>query len=211
MPNNQKTAWHYYVLWLVALVSLALNVALIVELVQFRRQAQQEVARAGDMLDSVEVADYDLPIHVDETLPISVTVPFSDTFIVPISTTIPVSASIPFEDNINVPINTVIPVNTTVSVPVPAIGNVTIPIPIVTNIPVNLNVNVPISRSIPVELDIPVDLTIEVPVESEVPIDAEVPVQMDFPVTLPLDEMGFQQLIQQVQQALDSLTQLLDG
>lgn len=208
MTDGNNRPWHYYLLWLLALASLALSVFLFASLLSLRQQAREQVAQARERVDSIEVPDYELPVHVDETLPISFTVPFSDTFVVPISTTIPVSSSVPFSETIQVPINTVIPVNTTVSVPIPAIGNIRVPIPIVTSIPVNLNVAVPISRSIPVDLDIPVNLMVDVPVESEVPVQAEVPVQLDFPVALPLEEMGFQDLVQQVQEALDSLSAL---
>ena len=210
MSQNNKRGWHYYLLWLLVLVSLGLNVFLLVTLNSIRSQARDQVQAAGERIRAVEVGEFELPIHISETLPISFTVPFSDTFIVPISATIPVSASVPFSETIDVPINTNIPINATISVPLPAIGNIPIPIPIVTNIPVNLNVQVPISRSIPVQLDIPVDLTIEVPVESEVPVQTEVPVELDFPVNLPLDDMGFQELLQQVQDALDSLMRLLE-
>jgi len=210
MFHRIKRGWHYLLLWLLVLVSLGLNVFLFVTLNNIRNQARTQVEAAGERLQAVEVGAFELPVHIDETLPISFTVPFSDTFVVPISATIPVSASVPFSETIDVPINTNIPINATISVPLPAIGNIPIPIPIVTNIPVNLDVQVPISRTIPVELDIPVDLIIEVPVESQVPIETEVPVQFDFPVTLPLEDMGLQQLIQQVQAALDSLIRLLE-
>lgn len=205
-----KRGWHYLLLWLFVLVSLGLNVFLIVSLNNARSQAREHVEAAGERLQNLEVGQFELPVAIDESLPISFTVPFSDTFVVPISATIPVSASVPFSETIDVPIDTTIPINTRVSVPLPALGNIPIPIPIVTAIPVNLDVQVPISRSIPVQLDIPVNLTVNVPVESEVPVQSDVPVQLEFPVTLPLDDMGLGQIIQQVQAALDDLTQLLD-
>lgn len=203
-----KRGWHYLILWLLVLVSLGLNTYLIITLNSARNQAREQVEAAGERLQSIEVGEYELPIQIDESLPISFTVPFSDNFVVPISATIPVSASVPFSETIDVPINTVIPINATVSVPLPAIGNIPIPIPIVTSIPVNLDVKVPISRTIPVKLDIPVNLTVDVPIESEVPVRADVPVELDFPVTLPLQDMGFQQVIDQVQAALDDLVRL---
>lgn len=205
-----KRGWHYLLLWLLVLVSLGLNVFLAVTLNNARNQARTHVEAAGERLENVEVGQYELPIEIDESLPISFTVPFSDTFVVPISATIPVSASVPFSETIDVPIDTTIPINARVSVPLPALGNILIPIPIVTAIPVNLDVQVPISRSIPVQLDIPVNLTVEVPVESEVPVQSDVPVELEFPVTLPLGDMGFTQVIEQVQAALDALTQLLE-
>lgn len=207
--SSVARSWHYRLLWLVALASLALNLALFAGIYAFRQRAQEEVRNASRLLDTVEMEDFQLPIQVDESLPISLTVPFSDTFQTPISATVPISAAIPFTDNIKVPVNTVIPINTQVQVPVPVIGNVVVPIPIVTSIPVSLTVDVPISRTIPIQLDIPVNLDVEVPVESEVKIDTEVPIQLEFPVTIPFDEMGFQAMLRQVQEALDVLAELL--
>lgn len=210
MFQRIRRGWHYILLWLLVLTSLGLNVYLIDSLNTARERARTEVVAAGERLDDLDVGDYELPIEIDETLPISFTVPFSDTFIVPISTTIPVSATVPFSDTIEVPIRANIPINATVSVPLPAIGNIPIPIPIVTNIPIALDVSVPISRSIPVELDIPVNLTIEVPVESQVPVQTEIPVELDFPVRLPIEDMGLQQVLQQVKDALDALLHVLE-
>ncbi|MDX1687400.1 MAG: hypothetical protein R3248_05390 [Candidatus Promineifilaceae bacterium] len=207
--SSVARSWHYRLLWLVALASLALNLALFAGIYAFRQRAQEEVRNASRLLNTVEMEDFQLPVQVDETLPISLTVPFSDTFQAPISTTVPISTGIPFTDNIEVPVNTVIPVNTQIQVPVPVLGNVVVPIPIVTSIPVSLTVDVPISRTIPVQLDIPVNLDVEVPVESEVKIDTQVPIQLEFPVTIPFDEMGFQALLLQVQEALDVLAELL--
>jgi hypothetical protein len=200
---------HILLLWTFVLISLGLNLLILASLYNLRQRARVEVRNAAELLDSVEVENFDLPVHVEESVALSLTVSFSDTFLVPISATVPVSASVPFSDTIVVPVNAIIPVNTTVAVPIPAIGNVTIPIPIVTNIPVNLSVNVPISRSIPVQLEIPVDLLVEIPIESEIPVEADVPVLMDFPVTVPLDEMGMQQLLQHLRDALDALSRIL--
>lgn len=205
------TRWHYRLLWVVALLALLLNLALFTALLNFRWQARRQVQEANAFLRTIEISDFDLPVHVDQSLALSMTVPFSDTFVVPISATVPVSTSVLFEDNITVPINTVIPVNTTVNVPVdvPLVGRVDLPFPITTNIPVNLTVNVPIRREIPVRTDIPVDLVVEVPVQSAIPVETTVPVRMDFPVTIPLDEMGFQVLLDRVKEALNLLAELL--
>jgi hypothetical protein len=205
--------WHYWLLWAVAILALVLNVVLVSALLSFRADARRQVEATSMLLDEVELGSFELPVEVDESLQISMTVPFSDTFTVPISATIPVSTSVLFEDEVEVPINTIIPVNTTIDVPIdiPVIGlfQIPIPIPIRTNIPVNLTVNVPISREIPVETEIPVDLVVEVPVQSDIPIETEIPVQLEFPVNIPLNEMGFQTLVEQVQQALQLLSQML--
>lgn len=209
--ENISKSWHYRILWIVAVLSLVVSSVLLVGLIDFRNRARRQVEAASNVLNQIEMVDFDLPVHVDESLPISMTVPFSDTFTVPISATVPISTSVQFQDNIQVPINTIVPVNTTVNVPIeiPFVGNFDIPFPISTNIPVNLSVNVPISQTIPVDTEVPVDLLVDVPIQSVVPIDDIVPVQMDFPVTVPMDELGFQTLLEQVQEALNLLGEML--
>lgn len=205
----QDKRWHTLLLWILVLVSLGLNILMLTSLYTLRQRARVEIRNATNLLESIQVENFDLPVHVEETVALSLTVPFSDTFLVPINATVPVSSSVPFSDTIVVPVNAIIPINTTVAVPLPAVGNVTIPIPIVTSIPISLSVDVPISRTIPVQLDIPVDLLVEVPIESEIPVAADVPVLMDFPVTVPLDELGFPQLLEHLQEALNALSRIV--
>jgi hypothetical protein len=78
-------------------------------------------------------------------------------------------------------------------------------IPIRADIPIDLQTDVPIKLQVPVEAEIPIDLLIEVPVHTEVPIEADIPVQMDFPVTVPLEEMGLNALLAQLQEGLQVL------
>ena len=212
-PVSMARSWHYRALWILVALSLTLNALLIFGLFYIRDNARRQVLAAADSLATVQFEAFDLPIEVNEMIPISLTVPFSDTFVVPISQTVPVSLSVLFADNIDVPIQEIIPINTTVEVPVtiPGIGQVTIPIPIVTTIPIDLNVVVPISRTIPINTSIPVVFLVDVPVQSNVPIQAEIPVVMNFPVSIPLNDMGIDNLIRQIEQALRDLAASLGG
>lgn len=204
-----RRSWHYLLLWFVAILSLLLNLLLIIGLNNLRDDARTELAGAAEDLAAVELTPFDLPVAIDETLAISLTVPFSDTFVVPLDTTVPIDTEIPFEETVVVPISTVIPIDTSVTAQLPLVGAVDIPI--VTTVPVDLAVDVPISRTIPIQMDLPVQFTVDVPVESDVPIHADVPVQMDFPVEIPLDEMGLQPLLNSLQQALEGLVDSLGG
>lgn len=213
MPESQPTwrSWHYYALWIIALVSLLFNVALVAGFYAFRNEAQREVSRVAEVLNDVELNELEFPVTVNEMLPISLTVTFSDTFPVMISRTLPISTQILFMDEINVPINTVIPINTTVNIPIgQAIGsNISVPVPIVTNIPVNLDVTVPISRLIEVNTSVPVVFDLEVPVNTDIPIDTEVPVVLDIPVTVPLDQIGLDEILTQAQAVVIALAEFL--
>ncbi len=215
--NGDETiarSWHYRALWVIAIISLVFNILLVIGLFSARATARQQVTEAADSLGDIQFESFDLPINVNETLPISLTVPFSDTFVVPVSQTVPISLSVLFEDNLEVPIQEVIPINTVVNVPVtiPPLGQlVNLPIPIVTNIPIDLMVEVPISREIPIDTSIPVVFEVEAPVNTDVPIQAEVPVVLDFPVTIPLNDMGLDGILLEIEQALRDLAKSLGG
>jgi hypothetical protein len=203
-PPRPPTPWHYKLLWLIALASLLMNVALIATLLDFRAQLQAGTTALAAALDNVALDDIELIIAIDETVPISLTIPFSDTFRVPIQENIPVATTILFEDVIQVPINAVIPIDTDfiVQVDIPLVGRTGIPIPIITTIPVSLTVDVPIRRLIPVETDIEIDILVDVPVQSDIPINTELPVQLDFPVIISLEQLGLDQLLNRLRDLL---------
>jgi hypothetical protein len=207
-PALTGRAWHYRLLWLIALSSLLMNITLVAGLLNYRVRLQASADTFAAALETIDLREIEVAVTIDETLPISMTIPFSDTFQVPIQTTIPVATTILFEDVVQVPINTTIPINTdfVVQVDIPFFGRTGIPIPIVTTIPVNLTVDVPISRLIPIETEIDVDMFIAVPVQSQIPIQTEVPVQLDFPVIISLEQLGLEAIVDQLGHALRDLT-----
>ena len=209
--NSPKwRSWHYILLWLVAIVSLVLNILLLAGLYNFRAQARQEVANVTEILDTVNIENFDLPVVVDETLPIDITVPFSDTFEVPIHETVPISMTIPIQENVSFPINDVVSINRDVTVSIVILGQpIPVDIPIRADIPISLNIDIPVDLEVPVDTTIPIDLDLKVPVDTEVAIQEEVPVKLDFPVTVPLDELGFNILLIQVKDGLRLLAELL--
>jgi hypothetical protein len=208
-PSRWRS-WHYILLWLIAIVSLTLNILLLAGLYNFRLQAQREVANVTEILDTVKIENFELPVVVDETLPIEITVPFSDTFEVPIQETVPISLTIPIEENISFPVNDVVRINRDVTVSVVVLGApIPVDIPIRADIPIALNIDVPVELEVPVNTEIPINLDIVVPVDTEVAIQEEVPVKLDFPVTVPLDQLGFNTLLGEVREGLRILAELL--
>jgi len=209
--NSSKwRSWHYILLWLVAIVSLVLNILLLAGLYNFRLQAQQEVASVTEILDTVEIENFDLPVVINETLPIDITVPFNDTFEIAIHETVPISMTIPIKENISFPINDVVSINRDVTISIVILGqSIPVDIPIRADLPISLNIDIPIDMEVPVDTTIPIDLDIKVPVDTEVVINEEVPVKLDFPVTVPLDELGFNVLLIQVKDGLRLLAELL--
>ena len=203
---------HYRLLWIIVLISLLLNVVLIVGLFTARSIAGAEVAKVATSLRDNPMSDLEIPVSIDESLPINMNVPFKDTFSVTISETIPVSTSVLFEEDIAIPIRETVRIdhNVEVFVTIPIINQrVPVDIPIGANIPIALDINVPVSYEIPVQTDIPINFVVDVPVETEVPIDTEVPVKMDFPVTVPMENLEINTFLQQLQAGLERLAAML--
>ncbi len=208
--SSKWGAWHYWLLWVVVIISLTLNAVLLIGLIRFRLRAQQEIANVAKILDTVEFENFEIPVVVDETLPISLDVDFSETFQVPINETISVSTTVPIVEDLSFPINEVVSIDSDVQVSVEILGQrIPVDVPIQADVPISMNVVVPLDMDVPIETDIPIEMMIEVPVESQIPINTEVPVQMEFPVTVPLDELGFNTLLQEVKDGLQILSELL--
>lgn len=204
-PGN-RPSWHYILLWVVALTSLALNVYLLVGFYNFQRVGQQEAGRVSEMLDSVALENFEVPVAVDETLDVAVTIPFSDTIEVPINTTVPVSTSISVDEIISVPIDEIVSLDRNVQIYLSVLGqSVPVDVPIRADVPISLETEVPVNLEVPVEAEIPIDLMVEVPIDTEVAVETQVPVKMDFPVTVLLEEMGLDALLEQLQEGLRQL------
>jgi hypothetical protein len=88
-PNPLSSPQYYWLLWAIALTSLLMNVALAAVLLASRAQLQSGVVTLAAALDDVTLDDIALTISIDETVPVSLTIPYSDTFRVPIRETIP--------------------------------------------------------------------------------------------------------------------------
>lgn len=210
--TSPTRVWHYWLLWVIVIISLGLNGLLIFGLLSARAQAGQEVAKVATALRDNPMGDFEIPVNIDESLPIAMNVPFKDTFNVVISETIPVSTSVLFEENIEIPIRDTVRIeeNVQVFVVLPVINQrVPVDIPIGANIPIALDINVPVSYEIPVQTDIPINFVVDVPVETEVPIDTEVPVKLDFPVTVPMENLEVNTFLGELQKGLEELARML--
>ena len=140
-----KRSWDYWLLWAVALIALGLNLWLINTLLGVRRQVGEGASTAARTVGNLREAVITYTVHIEQALPVSVTVPFSTNFNVPISTTIPIDTDVtiplstPFgQFPINIPIQTVVPINLSTKIPI--------------------NIVVPISTTVPVVLDVPIEL-----------------------------------------------------
>lgn len=133
------------VLAVLTLLSLTLNVAVILALLQARQIALNAVADARTVVTGIG----------DDT--------FSYTF--EVNQEVLVASSIPFNEKVTMPIRTTLPISAVVTIPVNAgpLGTFDMDVPVRTVIPVDLEVAVPISQTVDVATTVPLD--IDVPIE----------------------------------------------
>ena len=133
----------YYVLWAVAIISLALNLYVINILLQARKQVAQAASSAASAVSQLNSAAIDYSVPISQTLPVSFTVAYRQTFSVPISVTLPI------DTQVQVTLNT-------------PIGDFPINVPVKTTVPVNLNPQIPLSLSVPVSVSVPISFSVPI-------------------------------------------------
>jgi hypothetical protein len=133
----------YYLLWVVAIVSLALNLYVINVLMQARKQVAQAASTAATAVSQLSGAAIDTSVPISQTLPVSFTVAYRQTFTVPISVTLPI------DTQVQVTLNT-------------PIGDFPITVPVKTTVPINLNPQVPLSLAVPVSVSVPISFTVPI-------------------------------------------------
>lgn len=143
--NNRSIG--YGLLWLVALTSLALNALLIYALLNVQTRAGQALSNMAASVGKLQTETLDYTAHIEQTIPIVLSVPISQTVSVPIVTTVPIRTQVTGSIStffgavpIDIPIQTDVPVNIRTDVPIYA--------------------NLPVSTTVPVVLDVPVHIKI---------------------------------------------------
>jgi hypothetical protein len=138
----------YYLLWGLVILSLAVNAGLVYALVGARAKAAEGAQMAAEAVKSLRGASFDYTAYIEETLPVSLTLPFNTSIAVPISVTLPINTEFSFTIHtffgdfpVNIPVNANVPVNVQPVVPV--------------------RVNVPVSTTVPVVFDVPVHIDLE--------------------------------------------------
>ncbi len=124
-------------LFVMVTFSLALNVALIVVLLQARSTALNALDQAMAMTNNLGNEAFAIPVHIDQNVPVNVSVPFA------------------FQDTVTM--DTTIPISVVVTTPIDLAGQkIEITIPIKTTVPVKLQVPVAVNKTIEVNTDVPV-------------------------------------------------------
>src|SRR5258706_5625501 len=89
----RKLPFHYYLLWLVVIISLALNGLIIYELLQVRQQAGVALSQAAASIGALKNSSIDYTIPIDEQIPLAFDVPVKFTITVPIKQTVPIQTT----------------------------------------------------------------------------------------------------------------------
>lgn len=168
-------------MFVLVLVSLALNVFMLWQWLGFQRQmvdmaetSQNTLVGAIDSLDNLQ----DLKIEMT----------------VPVKKDIPVSMQVPINETMKVKINQSFKVEKTVTIP-----------------PIKINgVDVPMNP-VPLNMDVPVNFEQNVPINITVPISTTIPIDFEVPVVINLKDTGLSTYIGQLQQMLTSINESISN
>lgn len=208
----QKPSLFQLITFVIAVLSLVLNAALILWLYQGRAALATSLAQAGGQATALADEQINYAFTVDQTIPIKTQIPFNEKVPVAIDfyvdETFPVNVNVPFADTFTIPLKATLPVDTDVQIPfpLPLNPNNVLSIPIKTDIPIDLKFDVPLSTTVPIKTVIPVKMPIKtevmVNINRTVAIDTQVPVQMNVPVVIKLSETPFGAYLKELGQSL---------
>jgi hypothetical protein len=138
IPTKQGMPFHYYLLWLFALVSLGLNIFIIKTLLDVRQQASVAFTDAANSMATIRNGTIEYTVNINEEIPVALDVPVKFT--------------------VEVPIKRTIPIDTVVQVPLqlPLVGERIIDVPISTTVPLDLMIEIPVDQVVPINGTIPV-------------------------------------------------------
>src|SRR5437867_976933 len=129
--------------FVIAIISLALNVLMIYKLNEVRLGALRALDDTSRGLDGLVDFTFRDTIRVNQTFTVGGELPFNQDFTVPISTTFPVNTT----------------VHLSTSTP---LGAIDVPLNVNTTVPINLQVPVSISRTVPYSFSVPIDLLVPI-------------------------------------------------
>jgi hypothetical protein len=143
--------WRYSVSVL-TVVSLLINITLIFVLLSIGQGLRSAVAAARESLEVARAEPVELTVSINQQVPISTTVPLSETFMMPVRFDFPLSTrvttyvTIPLlgRQEIVVPVEATIPVSQTLAIPL----EITVPV----NITPTLQMDVPVQVALPPEV-----------------------------------------------------------
>ncbi len=132
---------------LLSLAALAVGGIAYYKATLLRRGMLEAVVQTRAALASLPGQTVEIPIHIQETFPISAQIPIREEFAVPIHTVLPIST------DVEVPLN------------IPVLGERRITIPIQADVPIHVEVVIPVSKTVELETSLAVDLRVPVRID----------------------------------------------
>jgi len=187
---SRRARFVIVLLFVLVLLSLALNGYLVWQWLTFRAQAQaladraeglrrpalEAIARLREELQGVGDLAFEYNVQIDENLPVDAVVPFHERLEVPIQYTVPISQEI----------------FTTLDLQIPQLG-----------------VNLPVEVAVPVQLQVPIDFTVPVEIDREVPVHTTVPISLEVPIVIDLADVGLARYVELLDRGLADLEEAL--
>ena len=169
-------------LWVLVLLSLALQGIFLAGIWKARHTALDILDQSLEALARLEDETFATTVHVQETVPVRVDIPFRREFEIPVSASVPISHSVSFHETFEILVDT--PQGTqAVKVPISA--------------------TIPLSLTIPVVAKVPVTISETIPIDTDIEIDAKVPVAIKIADTPLLSHLErFKTLLAEVRQQL---------
>jgi hypothetical protein len=137
-----------------------------------------------EALEDVEDETFETTIHVQDSIPVDVTIPFRRDFNVPVHVDVPISHDLIFEETFVVPIKTPL---------------------------LDLTVDVPISTTIPVSLTVPIHTDVPFTIEETFSFSTDVDIDLAIPVTIPVTDTPLPDSLGQLRTILQELQQRLSS
>lgn len=134
---------------ILSVAALAIGGAAYLTARQLRLGLLEAVVQARAAVSDLPTQSVEVPIHIQETFPISAQVPIREEFTVPIQTVLPIATEV------EVPLN------------LPLLGERQIRVPIKADVPIRVEVTIPISRTVALETALTVDTEIPVQIDLE--------------------------------------------
>ncbi len=132
---------------LISLAALAIGGIAYYRATLLQRGMLEAVTQTRAALASLPGQTVEVPIHIQETFPISAQIPIREEFAVPIHTVLPIST------DVEVPLN------------IPVLGERRISVPIQADVPIHVEVVIPISKTVDLETSLAVNLQVPVRID----------------------------------------------
>jgi hypothetical protein len=187
MSRGAKTA--VIILFILVLLSLALNGFLLWQWWMFQRQvrtglrrfqsvAHESLTQAIGELESFQQSSIEFEVAIHQDFPIELEIPIDETIEVPIDTTIPIQQEI----------------DTTVLID-----------------PLQSGLEIPTDVTVPLDLEVPVNLNVPVSIDRTIPFSTTIPIDVQVPLSINVSETELTPYLEQLRSGLISLDQTISN